>query len=239
VGEKTGAAYQLFILGLCIFVLVALGARSFFRLDAETAKILDYADTAICVVFLLDFFRSLMTAGNKVRYLVRWGWLDLLSSIPAVDILRWGRSARAVRIVRVLRGLRATRTLGTRLLDMRASSAFWATALFAILVTVFGSIAILHLENGPESNIKSAADAMWWAFVTVTTVGYGDLFPVTPAGRVLASVLMVTGIGIFGTFTAFVATAFISPDIADSESDIEALRAEIAALRETLNDRSP
>ncbi len=72
--------------------------------------------------------------------------------------------------------------------------------------------AILHLETNHESNIHSAADAMWWSFVTVTTVGYGDHFPVTPSGRVLAAVLMIAGIGLFGTFTAYIATAFLSTE---------------------------
>jgi voltage-gated potassium channel len=68
-------------------------------------------------------------------------------------------------------------------------------SLVALLLTVFCSIAILHFENDSNGNIKTAEDAIWWAFVTITTVGYGDRFPVTSEGRIIAAVLMSAGVG--------------------------------------------
>lgn len=62
------------------------------------------------------------------------------------------------------------------------------------------------METAPESNIKTAEDAIWWAFVTITTVGYGDRFPVTTEGRIIAALLMTAGVGLFGTFTGFIAS---------------------------------
>ena len=75
--------------------------------------------------------------------------------------------------------------------------------------------------------------------MTVTTVGYGDHFPVTPIGRVLAAGLMATGIGLFGTFTAFVASAFLAPGEKGQEQEIAGLRGEIRALREAIERRNP
>jgi voltage-gated potassium channel len=74
---------------------------------------------------------------------------------------------------------------------------------------IFGSISILQVEIVPESNIKTASDAIWWAFVTITTVGYGDKFPVTNEGRIIAAFLMITGVALFGTFTGFIAAWFM------------------------------
>ena len=105
----------------------------------------------------------------------------------------------------------------------------------AILVTIFGSIAQLHLEVRPESNIHKAVDALWWSFVTITTVGYGDFHPITPSGRALAAVLMITGIGLFGTFTAFVASAFLSTDDKD---EIAELRDEVRELRRLIEQNA-
>jgi voltage-gated potassium channel len=223
--------YQIFMLGLCIYVLAALAAQTFFKLDDQTIIILDTADYAICVVFLIDFIRSLIKAESRVKYFITWGWLDLISSIPAVGWLRIGRAARLFRIIRVLRGMRAAKILATFAFEKRAESTFWATLMIAILVTIFGSIAILHLETHQESNIHSAADAMWWSFVTITTVGYGDHFPVTPSGRVLAAILMLTGIGLFGTFTAYVASAFLSTN---DDNEIAEIRDEVRKLRELI-----
>ncbi len=136
------------------------------------------------------------------------------------------------RIIRVLRGLKAAKILATFALEKRAESALWATLLVSILVTIFGSIAILHLETSLEANIHTAPDALWWSFVTLTTVGYGDHFPVTSSGRVLAAVLMITGIGLFGTFTAYVASLFISPEETNQQEQISALHEDVRKLRE-------
>lgn len=84
-----------------------------------------------------------------------------------------------------------------------------SVALIAVLVLLFSSIAILEFETAPESNIKTAEDAIWWAYVTMTTVGYGDKYPVTTEGRIIAMVLMTVGVGLFGTFTAYVSSWFV------------------------------
>jgi voltage-gated potassium channel len=92
----------------------------------------------------------------------------------------------------------------------RVQGAFSAAVLIAILMIIFSSIAILQVENDPNSNIKNAEDALWWSFVTITTVGYGDKFPVTTEGRIIAMVLMTVGVGLFGTFTGFIASWFVN-----------------------------
>lgn len=230
---RDGSAYQLFMLALCVYVLAALAVQTLFSLDAEIMVILDAIDTAVCVIFLGDFAWNLAVAPSRGRYLVRWGWLDLLSSIPAVDWLRVGRAARIYRIARVLRGLRASRVVGGFALQQRATNSFLATAFVAILAVTFGSIAILHLETTPEANIATAADALWWAVVTMTTVGYGDYYPVTTSGQVVAAVLMLIGICVFGTFTAYLATWFLEGDRRqgdDLRQAVDELRAVTAEL---------
>ena len=77
---------------------------------------------------------------------------------------------------------------------------------------MFCSIAVLHFETDPESNIRTAEDALWWAFATITTVGYGDCYPVTWEGRLIATILMCAGVGLFGTFSAFLAAWFIGSE---------------------------
>lgn len=230
--------YQLFMLGLCVYVLGALAVQTLFVLDPETLRILDIADFGVSLVFLADFAMLLATAQNRWRYLVTWGWLDLLSSIPTLDFCRWGRAARAFRILRVLRGLRATRFLATFVLEKRAQCAFWAAALTAILLVIFGSIAMLQLETAAEANIGNAEDALWWAVVTLTTVGYGDHFPVTTAGRLLAVSLMLAGIGLFGTFTAVVASAFLAPGEVEQERELAQIRRQLELIKEALPETS-
>jgi voltage-gated potassium channel len=192
--------YQLFMLALCLYALGALGAQSVLALDPATRSIFDYADYAVCGIFFLDFLLSFIKAPQKAKYFFTWGWIDLASSIPTVDVLRWGRAARVLRIFQVLRGIRATKLIASVILERRSEGAFLAAALISILLVVFASIAILHFETVPDSNIKSAEDALWWAFVTITTVGYGDKVPFTTEGRFIAALLMTAGVGLFGTF---------------------------------------
>lgn len=91
----------------------------------------------------------------------------------------------------------------------KAEGAFTSVSVVAVLFIIFSSIAILQVEDDPESNIKTAEDALWWAYTTVTTTGYGDKYPVTTEGRIVAALLMTAGVGLFGTFTAFVASWFV------------------------------
>lgn len=226
--------FQLFMLVLCVYALGALAAESFAPVSADTRKILEYADNVVCSLFFADFLQQLARAPNRWRYFVQWGWIDLLSSVPMVDALRVGRAARLLRIVRVLRAVRSTRIIASMLLRRRAEGVFLAATLLSLLLVVASSIAILQFEQVESANIKTAQDAFWWAFVTITTVGYGDRFPVTSEGRVIAGMLMTAGVGLFGTFSGFVASWFLSSGERQQESETEALRKEIRALREAI-----
>jgi voltage-gated potassium channel len=233
----TSPSYQIFMFILCLYTLGALGVQAAIRLQPETRNILHYVDHAVCVLFFTDFLISIAGAPNRWRYFITWGWVDLISSIPTLDVARWGRAARMVRIFRVLRGLRATKLLATLVLRRRAESTFLCVGLVAMFLVVFCSIAILHFETLPDSNIKTAEDAIWWAFTTITTVGYGDRYPVTSEGRFVAVILMCAGVGLFGTFSGFLAAWFLGSDGRGTDSKVDALRAEMAALREILERR--
>lgn len=235
--EAKAQPYQVFMLALCLYALGALTADSFFSLDPSTRTILEYADDAVCGLFFLDFVISLIRAPSRWQYLYTWGWIDLASSIPSVDALRWGRAARILRIFRVLRGVRATKLLASFVLDRRAQGAFLAAALVSILLIVFSSVAILQFEAGMDGNIKTAEDALWWAFATITTVGYGDRYPVTSEGRIVAVLLMTAGVGLFGTFSGFVAAWFLAPEAKQQENELESLREELLLIRKLLEQR--
>ncbi len=209
--------YQLFILALCVFVIAVLAIETFLRPGPDVRQLLRYFDDAACAVFLFDFMVSIYRAPRRWRYLFTWGWVDFLSSIPSTGILRLGRAARIVRILRLLRGVRSGRDIAAHLLAHRTSGTFFVAALVSLLVLTLGSIAVLEFEHDvPGANIRSAGDALWWSFVTMTTVGYGDHYPVTTGGRLAAAALMITGVGLFGTFTGYVASWFTaSSDTSD------------------------
>ena len=130
-----------------------------------------------CLLFFTDFLASLWLAEKRWRYFLSWGWLDLLSSIPALDVGRWVRIARVLRITRVLRGLRATRLVTSVVLKHRAQNTLLAASLLALLLVISCSIAVLQFEDTAEANIRTGEDAIWWSFTTITTVGMGIAIP--------------------------------------------------------------
>jgi voltage-gated potassium channel len=92
----------------------------------------------------------------------------------------------------------------------RAGSALYVTVFAVILVLEFGSTTIIYAESSsPEANIKTATDGIWWGFVTITTVGYGDKYPVTNTGRAVGMIVMTLGVGLFGVLTGFLANSFL------------------------------
>jgi voltage-gated potassium channel len=226
--------YQLFMLALCILALAGIVAQHAFRRDPEIEAVFDAADFVICIAFALDFFVSLWSAPNRLRYLVTWGWLDLLSSIPMVDPMRWGRLARIARITRLLRSIRAARVLSTAILSKRRQSTLLIAMLLALVLITASSTAILHFENANESNIKTADNALWWAFATITTVGYGEYYPVTAEGRIVAAILMTAGVGLFGAFSAALAAWFLVPENEATDAELARMREDIQKLCEVV-----
>jgi voltage-gated potassium channel len=237
------ANYDLFILVLTIFSMIVMVGILLPGNPAGQAALV-FADFLICVVFLVDFFIQLRRAPHKINYFVKkGGWLDLLGSIPAIPGFSWtvlyrlGRINRPVQMWRRLRREDRDEAAPKRR-ENPAGTVLLTTILLAIILLTLGSLLVLRVERFAEdATITNGAVAFWWAFVTMTTVGYGDFVPVTYTGRVLAIGLMTFGIGVFAVLTSFLASKFALSQ--DDQGDIETvikeenaqIRAEIAELR--------
>ncbi|KGN99891.1 ion transporter [Porphyromonas macacae] len=208
---------NLAVLVLSIYVLIALIVDTLFKLPEQTSILLNYIDMAICLFFFADFCIRFHKSHNKLKFM-RWGWIDLISSIPMINFLRFGRIFRLLRLIRIVKAFHTTKEFVSYIFKDKAKGSFSSAAILAILMIIFSSIAILQVENMPESNIRTAEDAVWWAFTTITTVGYGDRYPITIEGRIIALFLMTAGVGLFGTFTAYIASIFVS----DKDKEINA-----------------
>lgn len=224
---------EIAVLVLSVYVLGALFAQTVFHVPREVSQLLDRIDTFVCVVFLADFAIRFRRAPSKLAFM-KWGWIDLISSIPAYDFLRWGRMVRVFRIIRILRAFRSARHLVAFLYRFRTRGLAFTVVLTAFVLVVFSSIAILAFEDEKQSNIRTPFDAVWWAISTMTTVGYGDKVPVTVEGKIVAMILMVTGVGLFGVLTGLFARLFVEPDIRREDTDIKALAADLNRLRQAI-----
>ena len=222
---------ELLVLVLSLYSLGALSTELLLPLSAETRVLLSRVDDFVCAIFVLDFAVHLALAPSK-RIFWRMGWIDLLSSIPQIGWLRWGRIFRVFRILRTLRSFTA---VYEHLSAQRARGTFVMVGLMSLIAVLFATIAVFEVEHGKAgANIQSAGDALWWAFATITTIGYGDHYPVTVAGRIVAVVLVIFGLSFFGTFTAYVASFFLEKTQLKEESEIHRLIHEVRLLREQI-----
>ena len=217
--KKEITIFQMAILVLSFYVLGSLLFQLIYKPSGNITKLLDIFDFAVCVVFLLDFFYRLFTSKNKLAFM-KWGWIDLISSIPTIDILRWGRLVRIFKILRLLRAFKSTKTIISYLFKNRAENTLGIAALISFFLVVFASIAILTFETSPDAHIRTIVDAIWWSFSSISSTGSGDAYPVSTPGKILAIILAITGIGLFGTLTAFIAKLFIEPGQKDEEDEM-------------------
>ena len=193
---------------LALAFLVAFSWPAFVaEIDPQTQRILDYVQWISWIAFAIDLLFGLVTSDKKIKFLTHHPLEVITVLLPFL---------RPLRLLRVI-------SFGTLVIQKVAVGRQFAITLkvflASILLAYIGAVQITITERGVEgSNIKNFGDGLWWAITTVTTVGYGDRFPTTSTGRVLAVCLMLVGISLMGVITASVAAWFVKMSQDDSET---------------------
>jgi voltage-gated potassium channel len=239
--ELKNICYEMFIGALSVLSIINLVLIYIVQRNQNLEYVIYFMNAVFMPIFLADFLYRFFTAESKTGYFFRnFGWADLLSSLPLpqAKILRLFRLWRVIRLVRNF----GFRNLVRELVDNRAGNALLTVVFLVFCVLEFGSLAVLNAEQyASGANITNASSALWWTFVTITTVGYGDRFPVTNPGRLVGVFVMISGVGLFGTLSGFLANTFLSPRKKKEEpaaapagpNDPKARLAEIRRMLET------
>lgn len=218
------ATYQLFMVLVTLLALAITGIYYILPLPDTVRQVLYILDSLISFILLFDFFAHLFAARGRRRYLLWQAWFDLIGALPGLPALRL---ARIPGLIVTLRDLQGTTPLEARQAARQrlAESTLLIVVLVVLLVVTVGSSLIVLVEAPAEAaNIKTGEDAVWWSIVTVSTVGYGDRFPVTPLGRLIGTAMIVMGVSLFSVLTSYIATQFMARRKGTGPSETELLR---------------
>ena len=201
--------YEIFIALVSILSVINLFIEFLPVININARNVLEIINVGLSIIFIGDFSYRLITAKSRSYYFIRdWGWADLLACAPVFRILRLFRIAKAYKIITRLGFDNIVQQLSRK----RAEFALYILIFSVILILEMGSSWVLLAEStSPYANITSANDAVWWAYVTITTVGYGDKYPVTTPGRIVGIIVMTTGVGIFATFAGYLSSKLLTP----------------------------
>jgi voltage-gated potassium channel len=213
--EELDLGYEIFIAAISILSVFNMVIIYIPGVDSDAVNVLYIINAVLTVLFIYDFSLRFATAPSRSNYFFRnYGWADLLACIPAFRIFRLFRIYKAYRLVHKY----GVAYIKTYLSNNRAASALYILVLMVIIIIEVGGFMVLQQERAdPAANITTAGDAIWWAYVTITTVGYGDQFPVTGGGRMVGIMVMTTGVAVFATFAGLISSKLLASPAKEEE----------------------
>jgi len=242
-GNGVALAHQ----GLIAASALAISVETVPSLPPGALRGLALFEVVVLVIFAAEYLLRLVCAPRPLRYAFSfWGIVDLLSCLPLIAVLNanWAalRTLRLLRLVRVLKLLHANKALlrlQGALRHSRGELVVFAFLGFIVLYIAAVGIYIFEHEAQPEA-FGSIPMSLWWAVVSFTTVGYGDAYPITPAGRIFTGAVLFVGLGVIAVPTAIITSALINSDLKDTlEHEVdEDLRSEIEHALRRERDRA-
>ncbi|WP_106795088.1 ion transporter [Aquimarina sp. Aq78] len=212
-----GKLFDVILLILIVLSIIFVMLESVKGLSVETYTLLYYAEWVITIFFTFEYIARIVSIKKSASYIFSfYGIIDLLSTLPLyLSFFITGTSAllavRALRLLRVFRILKISRYIGesNRLAQaIKDSRAKILVFLFAVLVLCIIMGTVMYIIEGEESGFKSIPISVYWCIVTLTTVGYGDIAPVTPLGQFIAAIIMIMGYGIIAVPTGIVSAEY-------------------------------
>lgn len=214
---RWGRVFDFFILFLIAAAIVCFTIDTIPDQSPETERILDILEISIVAVFSIEYLLRILVADRKLKFMFSFlGLIDLLAILPYY--LALGVDLRMLRALRFLRVFSALKIVRYNKAMQRLAHAFHIAKeeivlflLTALLLIYFAAVGIYYFENAAQPEVFSSVfDSLWWSVITLTTVGYGDMHPITLGGRMFTFVILMVGLGIFAVPAGLVASAMIT-----------------------------
>ena len=199
---------------LIVYSVVCFSIETLPDLSQGTRQFLHYSEIFVVVIFTVEYFYRIYSSANKVKFIFSfYGIIDLLAILPfylatAIDLrsFRLMRLLRLARIFKLARYNSAMLRFGKALYLVKEELIIFTLA--SLLVIFLAAVGIYHFENEAQPEVfRSIFDSIWWAVGTLTTVGYGDIYPITLAGKLFTFFILIVGLGLIAVPTGIVASA--------------------------------
>lgn len=223
--------YEIFIAILSLIACAIILVQLTLNLSGGTAYILDISDNIIWVIFVIDYTVRLILSEDKLRF-IKNNKIDLISILPfnamfqSLRIFKFARVLKLAKLFKLIRFVVLIYKFKHRAGKFLKTNNFQYILIITVVTVFLGAFGISIAES------KTFSDSIWWSFVTTTTVGYGDISPATNIGRIIASILMLVGIGFVGMLTGSIATYFLN----DKKKEQSYKNEVIETIQEKLND---
>lgn len=201
--------FEFTVLSFTVYILFSIVWQTFWNVDREVVKILDLFDLISCIIFLVDWFGRLRYSDKKLKFALI-NSLDLIASIPLLFLFDYFKEYEFIRFIQFIKVIKIIGGISRIVYYIKTDQIYsfkLLYSLFFIAIIISAPILILEVERG-IGNIKTAEQSLWWTYCTFTTIGYGDFFPSTTAGRAIAVLVSLGGIGMFGMISSLILEHF-------------------------------
>ncbi len=211
---RAGRIFDFFIYGLIVLSLISFAVETLPDLSDNTKRILDLLEIIVVAIFTVEYLLRFIVADKKLKFVFSfYGLIDLFAILPfyiahGIDLrsLRIFRFFRLIRVFKIFRYSKAIQRFRDAFLAVREELILFLVATGFLLFVA--SVGIYYFESPAQpEQFKSIFHSLWWAIVTLTTVGYGDIYPITPGGRIFTFVILIIGLGVVAVPTGLIASA--------------------------------
>lgn len=212
--NKKSKYFSLFIQALILLSIVTFSFETIPNLKPKTRNILESIELLCVIIFSIEYVLRIFVANNKPKFIFSFfGIIDLLAILPfylsfGVD-LRSLRALRFLRLFRVLKLVRYNKAINHFTKAIKLAKEEILLFLFITLILIyFSAVGIYYFENEAQpEHFSSIFDSLWWSIITLTTVGYGDVYPITVGGRIFTFFMLMIGLGIVAIPTGIISSA--------------------------------